>query len=911
MRTAHLLGPKLSRLGCCLCGGATVAAPSQGQRTPWQTPARSIVSGGGTKRTGRPAASSVKRMPPPPPPRQQQQQTPTASSLEVHPEPLLASRRPLLDVDEIIVALTDVLVAYQKHLRACNAVAPTAPSHSNTGGGSGPQVPFYPPVPLEYLEEHFQSLLLRLLPAGVTRGDGGDSKVVRFSENSTAAEENRRQIASRIQSSGVFVFTSLQRGSVQREGACDAGGGTFFLRLRPGVRELAVDIAAFLFSLEPQDVAVRRAVPMAAIRRVSLSPTAVSFIRHELANDVRRLLLVYTHDVFAITKNGTMVQLLPSSVGGGRGFSPVTSSTANSATQKPLQGFVASAACVNEAIARTTSTEATAKTAPDYVPASFASVGEDTVVHMGRRFIAPAAVERYRLSRCLVPFLEFIPVTASVGDGSRGGTCSSSVAAGTEDGFVDFAAIRDRALAKCPNLAPLLTLDYSDMPKLRDGLLLSALSALGVECRWGRLLPPQHQHQRRHLQRPATNIGSASEMGLLFLRRRVNPQPTTAASTPLPRAEEKVHVRLLLSDLQAELEEPRMPRRRANWRKWPSHSYSVADDLTVGAAANGEETQEEDVWSYAFCRLHAAVYEELVTTPAIVTPPDPNLALALQSLSYPVGASANSAFVQHLLRQFSPRQYEQLHDILLGGLQGRVSPLFKHETEESVACLFFPYGQCDAGHGTGGWDGNSKRGAESGNEAKPEPIVFNKYVDGFYDLTTPTQLPCIRPRTLSEEPPLVYRKLLPAKVVLEILCCLHREQLRWAEEIGLEVDDDDDDDRLADNGDKDCFLSFTALRSRLQPASRSYVRDNIGDLAMIPLLLSCFPRYFRVPAIGTALSWSVIGLTREGRCLAQLLEASLAPSANNGTPLLYRSQRTGCFFTDDARQQLDAFLLWR
>ncbi|RNF01004.1 hypothetical protein TraAM80_07278 [Trypanosoma rangeli] len=140
------------------------------------------------------------------------------------------------------------------------------------------------------------------------------------------------------------------------------------------------------------------------------------------------------------------------------------------------------------------------------------------------------------------------------------------------------------------------------------------------------------------------------------------------------------------------------------------------------------------------------------------------------------------------------------------------------------------------------------------------------------------------------------------------MCCLHHEQLRRAEEIGLDVDDDG---QLANGGDKDCFLSFAALSHTLQPASRSYIRDNIGDLTMIPLLLSCFPRYFRVPAIDTVSSWSVVGLTREGRHLAQLLEASLSSLAEEGKTLPYRSQRTGCFFTGDARQQLDAFLLWR
>ncbi|RNF01005.1 hypothetical protein TraAM80_07279 [Trypanosoma rangeli] len=166
---------------------------------------------------------------------------------------------------------------------------------------------------------------------------------------------------------------------------------------------------------------------------------------------------------------------------------------------------------------------------------------------------------------------------------------------------------------------------------------------------------------------------------------------------PLSRIGEKLQVRLLLSDLQAELDEPEISRRRVDWWKWSFHSLLVEDDLTEGAVTNEEQTQKDDVWGHAFFRVHAIVYEELVTTPAIVMPPDPTLVFALKDLSYPAGVSANRAFVQHLLRQFTPRQYEHLHDTLIRGVQGCVSPLFKHEIEESVACLFFPYGQCDAG----------------------------------------------------------------------------------------------------------------------------------------------------------------------------------------------------------------------
>ncbi|RNF01006.1 hypothetical protein TraAM80_07280 [Trypanosoma rangeli] len=511
MRTSHLFRRKLPSLGCCLFWSAATVALAQGQRASWHTPARFIVSGGGKKGTGNPKASSVKRMPPPPPPRQQRQK-PAASSQQAHPEPLLASQRPLLDVDKIIIALTDVFIAYQKHLRACNTVSQaTATSHSKIGGENGVRVPFYPPVPLGYIEKHFQPLLLRLLPADVTRGDG-NSKAVRVSDNSTDAGINRQHLTSRIQSSGVFTLTSLQRRMVQREEASNEDGTAILLRLRPGVRELAVEIATFLFSLEPQKVTVRRAVPLAVIRRMSLTPAAASFIRHELANDVRRLLLVYTHDVFAVTKNGTMVQLLAASVEDGKGVLPVTLSATTAATREPAQDLVTSAAHTQENVASFTNTEADAKMLPDHVAFPFSAGEEGTVVHMGKRFIAPAAMERYRLSRCLAPFLDFISVIVPVGDGS-GGENGSLVVAETDDGFVDFAAIRDRAVANYPSLAPLLVLDHGDLPKLRCGLLLSALSALGVECRWGRSLPPQHQRQQRQLQRLTTNIGSPDGNG--------------------------------------------------------------------------------------------------------------------------------------------------------------------------------------------------------------------------------------------------------------------------------------------------------------------------------------------------------------------------------------------------------------
>ncbi|EKF30283.1 hypothetical protein MOQ_005906 [Trypanosoma cruzi marinkellei] len=916
MRAAGFLGKKVSRVGWCLFGGVTVAASSHIHRASWHTSTRCIVSGGvKNEKVGKPAASSVKRMPPPPPPAQKQQK-PGASSSHIYPEPPLASQRPLLDVEDIICALVEVFVAYQKHLLNFNTTTPATTSNTNKGGGTGVNVPFYPPVPLEYMEEKFESLLLRLLPAGLTRGNGDASKVVRFSDNSADAEKNRRHISSRIQSSGVFHLTSMRRRNFQREGASNNDGEAFFLRIRPGVRELAVDIAAFLFSLEPQNGTARKAVPLMVIRRMSLSPANVSFVRHELANDVRRLLLVYTHSVFLLTKNGTMVQLLEPSVGGGESVLHAPSSNTTATTREQAQELVAPNTRVNNVPEGTNSTETTRTAEPDQLSVHFTSGENDTVVHMGKRFIAPTAMERYRLSQRLIPFLEFVPLTRTVINANNEGNDVSSAVADTEDGFVDFVAVRNRAVAKYPSLAPLLTFDYNDLPQLCDGPLFSALRALGVEFCLGRPLPPQCQRKKRQQQqqpqqRSTTAMSSLPvEMGLLFLR-RIRANNKAAASTPISPTGEKMPLRLLLSDLQAELDETMMPQWRKKCWPWPSHIHPVEYDVTEGAATNGAESHEEELWSHAFVRVHAAVYEELATTPAEVMPYNSTFIISLKETSYPVGVSANSAFVQHLLRQLTPRQHEKLHDILLRGVQGRVSPLIQHEIEESVACLFFPYGQSSRTHGGIIEQNSNNSSGECNREAQQEPIVFNKYVEGFYDKNLPSQLPFVRPRTLSEEPPLVYRRLLPAKLVLEIVCCLHREQLRHAEEIGLEVvdDDDDDDEQVADGDGNTCFLSFVPLRQTLQPASRTYVRDYIGDLAMIPLLVSCFPRYFRVPAIDTVSSWSSIGLTREGRHLAQLLEAS--SKASEGRPLSYRSQRTGCFFTDDTRQQMEAFLLWR
>ncbi|KAF8284115.1 hypothetical protein TcBrA4_0054910 [Trypanosoma cruzi] len=909
MRTGSFLGKKASRVGCFLFGGVTVAASSHIHRASWHTSTRCIVSGGvKNEKAGKPAVSSVKRMPPPPPPAQKQQLKPRASSSHIYPEPPLASQRPLLDVEDIIRALVEVFVAYQKHLQNCNATKTATISDMNKGGGTDVNVPFYPPVPLEYVEEQFESLLLRLLPAGLTRGDGDASKVVRFSDNSADADKNRRQIASRIQSSGVFHLTSTRRRNFQREGGSRDDGETFFFRIRPGVRELAVEIAAFLFSLEPQNGTVRKAVPLTVIRRMSLSPANVAFVRHELANDVRRLLLVYTHSVFFLTKNGTMVQLLEPSVGGGESVLHAVSLNTTAATREQAQELVASTTQVNNIPEGTNSTETTVTTGPGQLSVHFASGENDTVVHMGKRFIAPTAMERYRLSQRLIPFLEFVPLTRTVINTHNEGNDVSSAVADTEDGFVDFVAVRNRAVEKYPSLAPLLAFDYNDLPQLCDGPLFSALRALGVEFCLGRPLPPQCQRKRRQQQQRSTTAMSSLpvEMGLLFLR-RIRTNNEAAASTPISPTGEKMPLRLLLLDLQAELDATVMPQWRRKWWPWPSHIHPVEYGITEGEATNGAERHEEELWGHAFLRVHAAVYEELAATPAQSMPYDSTPVISLKETSYPVGVSANSAFVQHLLRQLTPRQHEKLHDILLRGVQGRVPPLIQHEIEESVACLFFPYGQSSRSHGNIIEKNSNNSGVDSNREAQQELIVFNKYVEGFYDKNLSLQLPFVRPRALSEEPPLVYRRLLPAKLVLEILCCLHREQLRHAEEIGIEFIDDDE--QVAEGDDNNCFLSFVPLRQTLQPASRTYVRDYIGDLAMIPLLVSCFPRYFCVPAIDTVSSWSSIGLTREGRHLAQLLEAS--SKASDGRPLPYRSQRTGCFFTDDTRQQMEAFLLWR
>ncbi|PWU84017.1 hypothetical protein C4B63_261g2 [Trypanosoma cruzi] len=226
-------------------------------------------------------------------------------------------------------------------------------------------------------------------------------------------------------------------------------------------------------------------------------------------------------------------------------------------------------------------------------------------------------------------------------------------------------------------------------PNFVMALYFRALRALGVEFCLGRPLPPQCQRKRRQQQQRSTTAMSSLpvEMGLLFLR-RIRTNNEAAASTPISPTGEKMPLRLLLLDLQAELDATVMPQwRRKGW-PWPSHIHPVEYGITEGEATNGAERHEEELWGHAFLRVHAAVYEELAATPAQSMPYDSTPVISLKETSYPVGVSANSAFVQHLLRQLTPRQHEKLHDILLRGVQGRVPPLIQHEIEESVACLF-------------------------------------------------------------------------------------------------------------------------------------------------------------------------------------------------------------------------------
>ncbi|KEG13779.1 hypothetical protein DQ04_00791090 [Trypanosoma grayi] len=877
------------------------------------------AAAGANKGTKKPVASSVKKMPPPP--KRVAASSPLASE-PLPPTPLAAVNQPLFDVAEMITALAEVFLAYHKHLRG---EATAAPVDMNESGGSNVSVPFYPHVPLRYMEEHFQPLLRRLLPAG---GGSGATAVMRLLGENESAEKNRRQLSSRIQVCGVFSLAPSPPGILPRKEGSDGTGEMIALRVRPGVRELALSIATFLFSLEPSPAGIRKTVPLAVIRRMSLSPAAAAFIRNELANDIKRLLLLYGHDVFVLTRNGSAVRLHESCVRKvERGPPPAlpiaTTPLPAQQQQEKMERPETLSGETREKSGRMAVVETTTTLPPpEHASVSFVAGEADTVLHMGRRFIAPAAMERYRLSQRLQPILEFVPEAApSLGAGKVGRTSVSHTdkndSTDADDGFVDFVAVRERAVVKYPHLAPLLALDHGDAPQFRDGLLLSAIGALGVEWRWGRAPPPREPRPKHHTQqRIVAHSGLSSEMGLLFLRRR-------SSGVAAPPAVEKQYLRLLLVDLQVEHDEVVASHSSEDWWKRSCNVYS-ADDASDGTSVE----ENEDAIGRLFSIVHAAVYDELAGPAAAVGAAEAEVGSHLlggmapsRSSMYPTGACADRVFVQHLLRYFTTNQHEPLQGTLLNGVQGVVSPLFQHEIAESIACLFFPYGQGNA-EKTAVMEGTTTSNSNSDGGRGPGIVVFNKYVEGFYVNTVFAQLPHIRPRVFPEEPPLASRKLLPANLLLEVVRCLHREQLRHAEEIGLEVDVDDDGFKDDTAGDDGC-LSFASFREVLQPTTRAYIRDNIGDLVVIPLLVACHPRYFRVPTIDGAPSWSTIGLSREGRLLARQLEAAallsetttavapLLSELDGGRPSSYRSRRTGCLFTNDTQQQLAAFWMLR
>ncbi|ORC85409.1 uncharacterized protein TM35_000351530 [Trypanosoma theileri] len=921
-----------------------------------------------SKGVKRPVVSSVKRMMPPP-------QRPSVSSSSMKstlpPSPLAAANQPLFDVEGIITALSEVFIAYQKHLLSQTEITTTRAGAGAEGDKSGVKVPFYPPVPLKFIEEHFQSFLLRLF--SINSGTNTGTPTIHLVGDDPSAEKNRERLASRIQSCGVFTLAPPPRIPQHGEKELCNKQDNLVLRVKPGVRELAFDIAVFLSSLESSTSDTKKGVPLAIIRRMSLSPSASAFIRHNLAGDVKRLLLVYEQDVFVLIKKGAMVRLKGTAFGGEEEekkkeivSNPSLTTTLSEQEQQQQQqnkkksDMISSSKEGNMDSGNITSAATASLTPPfSHTTSHLIADEKDTVLHMGKRLIAPSAMERYRLSQKLLPLLDFIPVAESVPRTKRTITNEEKEEEGKAEyhisqesknengddylGFVDFAAVRDRAVETHPHLAPLLVLDPNDVVRCREGLLLSALGALGVEWRWGRPLPtvderlrPQKQQQHQHRMNVNVSNNLSSEVGLLFLRRRALPRNTAMTLDQNKNKRECEH--LLLVDLQVEQDGIPLTRRSDDWWKYKDGVLSSDAEITECKNSDEEKEQEEDIWNRTFSLIHTAVYDELTGPAAVMGAATAAVTLSTQestplttSVIYPAGACADAVFVQHILRCFSTRHYEQLQSTLLNEIQGIVPQLFKQEILQSIGCLFFPYGRGNNNNNDNDIVNGEAANYNRNHEGKETGfVVFNKYVDGFYANNANMRLPLIRPRATPEEPPLAYRQLLPAMLVLEILSCLHREQQRHAEEIGLEIDDDDDDENDNDNNKGDNYkssnhsnddcLCFSSLRQTLRPASRAYIRDNMGDPAMIPLLISCFPQYFRVPIVNTVPLWSAIGLTREGRRLARMLENSslssslplpLPPPLGELHSTSYRSQHTGCCFTNDIQQQLDAFLIRR
>ncbi|SCU72224.1 uncharacterized protein TEOVI_000380000 [Trypanosoma equiperdum] len=839
-------------------------------------------------------ASSVKHMVPPPQRQPQTTKPVTSSPPNVLSGPLPAVGTPLLDAGEITTEVAAVLVMYRRHLNEQREMAngkgvdlgeAIATTTADTWGGVTISAPFYPPVPLEYMEEHFQPLLSRLVP--------GAGSPVRLVGAGVGVEHNKQLLTSRIQSTCVFTLSpSSSRTSLDGKISPESRGADekLVIRVRPGVRELATEIAALVRTLEASNgCGERRPVPLKVIHRASLSHAATSFIRRELSNDIKRLLLVYECELFAFSSNGSVVRVRD---GCGMGSARGAEST-------------------------TVRSEAASPTQSHHVPVNSAPsppVGEaHTVMHMGERIIAPSSMERYRLSQSLLPLLQFIQ---TIPVSSTGMSVDSD-----GHGFVDFAAVRNRVLAAHPSLTSLFVLNREDVRRRREVAFLSALSTLGVEWCWGRPLAECQQRKTQHQGRQSPHLESSNEalsdIGVLFLRRRLCavPEAQVTAKGDMPPTGRLPHSVVLreLSD-EGEVADAPVSRLVVDERPWWSFvSY------WQGTAPDPEENV--DMLDRLFCGLQAAVYEKLEQLPSarlFVQPLGEDIVAAPSCAMYPMGACANIAFVRHLMRYFTTRQHEALHPMLIGEVQGRVSPLVKNEIKENIACLFFPYEECSAQR-TGSHIGakvDSGCGACGDNATKYKLIVFNRFVDGCYKTEGGRQVLYIRARATPGEPPLASRKKLPAKLVLEVMCCLHRELLRRAEEIGMDFEDDvdesDESNRGDGSGDGSC-LSFAVLRTLLPIDIRVFIRDHIGDPALIPLLVVCHPRYFFTTSDGVSNCWGAVGLTCAGRRLARHLEETsdreLGISYCGNQPSPYRNPLTGSLFMNNTRQQLESFLI--